>query len=218
MIDEARRHIRESLSQAKNPALLCSFGKESLVLLKLTREIKPDISIFYFGDKLSRLAETIIKDDDLQVYSYAPADRYLVPNGDGYSLIDEYSFGQVRVPLISDLKLGENCELEKLPTVRTSLFNWQSDLTLWGYRALDVHPLVKIRFPQRFPLGDTVMDAPLWNWTERDVFNAVEELRISYEPEQSEVEVCGRCFEEINQTIDNEAVLTAFNQRFSFGH
>jgi hypothetical protein len=216
-MEEARRYIRESLSQAKNPSLLVSFGKESLVLLKLVREIKPNISLFWFGDKLSSFAQSIIKDYELTVYSYAPADRYIVPCKDGYSLIDEYSFGETRIPLISDLVKSDVCELN-LPTVRTPLFNWRSDVTLWGYRALDVHPLVGIRFPQRFDIGATVMDSPLWNWTEDDVFSAIEELRIPYEPESSDIPVCEACLEEINATMDKEAALAGFRSRFQFSH
>lgn len=216
MIDEARSYIRESLSQAKNPSLLCSFGKESLVLLSLVREVKPDISIFWFGDRLSRFAELIIKQYDLQIFSYAPADRYVVPRKDGYSLIDEYSFGETRVPLISDLIESDVCELN-LSTARTLLFNWRADVTLWGYRALDTHPLVGIRFPQRFPLGPTTMDAPLWKWSEEDVFSAINELGISYEPETNDIAVCSHCLDEINATIDRETTLNTFQQRFSFG-
>jgi len=218
MIHEAVEYIRKSLAQAKNPSILVSFGKDSLVLLTLARQVLPNIPIFYFGDKLSKFAESIIIENDLQVYSYAPADRYLVPNGDGYSLIDEYSFGQTRVPLISDLKPSEKCELEKLSTVRTPLFNWNSDLTLWGYRAEDSHPLMKATFPQRVEVGATMMDAPLYNWSEQDIFNAIEELRIPYEPEVNEVEVCSQCLEEINDSIDREASLAAFQAKYQFSH
>lgn len=218
MIEEATDYIREALTQAKNPSLLSSFGKESLVLLKLARQIEPNIAIFYFGDKLSEFAESIIMENDLQVYSYAPTDRYLVPNGSGYSLIDEYSFGETRVPLISDLRAGTACELEKLATVRTPLFNWQHDLTLWGYRRGDSHPLIDTVFPQRFQLGPTIMDAPLYNWSEGDVFDAIEELHIPYVPETDDIEVCTNCLSEINETMDHEASLSGFYSRFQFSH
>lgn len=215
---ETKDYIRDVLKGAKSPALLCSFGKESLILLKLVREIKPDTSIFWFGDKLSLFAESIIRDNDLQVFSYAPADRYLVPNNDGYSLIDEYSLGQVNVPLISDLEESDLCELELLPTIRTPIFNYRADVTLWGYRAADRHSLVQTVFPQKFPLGGTIMDAPLYNWNEQDVYSAIEELRIPYEPQNDRVQVCSACLDEINATIDKQASLHAFKERFSFGH
>jgi hypothetical protein len=218
MIEETVNYIRKTLAQAENPSVLVSFGKDSLVLLKLVRQIKPDISIFYFGDRLSRFAESVVKENDLQVYSYAPADRYLVPNGDGYSLIDEYSFGQTRVPLISDLVPSTSCELENLSPTRTPWFDYNADLTLWGYHQGDFHPLVESVFPQRFQLGATVMDAPLYSWSERDVLGAIEELRIPYEPEVNEVQVCDNCLNEINATLDREASLAGFHSRFQFSH
>jgi hypothetical protein len=214
MIAATRSYICESLLQAKNPSLLVSFGKESMLLLTLVREIKPDISLFWFGDKLSAFAESVIKDQDLQVFSYAPADRYIV----GESLVDEYSLGNVRVPLISDLIIGEPCELERLPTIRTPQFNWRSDLTLWGYRQLDNHVLVHTTFPQRFPLGGTVMDAPLYNYTEAQVLDALDELGITYDPDTNATTVCQTCLDEIDATMDKEAALAGFQSRFQFSY
>lgn len=215
MIDLAKNYIRESLTSAKNPALLVSFGKDSMLLLEIAREVKPDISLLWFGDKLSSFAESTIKENDLCVYSYAPADRYLVPNADGYSLIDEYSFGKTRVPLVSDLVKSEKCEIENLPTVRTSQFNYPFDLTLWGYRREDSHPLIEAKFPKKFQLGDTVMDAPLWNWSESEVYNALAELRIPFEAETNEIEVCASCLEQIKELVSEDS-LTSFQHRFNW--
>lgn len=215
-MDATRRYIKNVLAQAKNPSLLVSFGKDSLLLLHLVREIKPNISIFWFGDKLSRFAESVIKDNDLQVYSYAPADRYLVPNGDGYSLIDEYSFGQSRVPLVSDLFKSDLCELN-LPAIRTPLFNWQSDITFWGGKATDSHPLIGHLPAKEFQLGDTKMVAPLWTYSDEDVFECLEAMAIPYEPETNDIPVCQACLDEIEATMDREASLGAFRGRFQFG-
>lgn len=215
MIKETRNYIREALANANSPALLCSFGKESLVLLKLAREVRPDISILWFGDSLSTFGESVIRENDLQVFSYPPADRYLVPNGDGYSLIDEYSFGQTRVPLISDLVASDQCEIETLSTLRKPFFGYGADVTLWGFRQEDRHSLVDTVFPRQFQLGQTMMVAPLYDWSESDIFAAIEELRIPYEPETNHIGVCSECLEQITATVGEDS-LTAFQERFNW--
>ena len=210
---------RESLTKARNPALLCSFGKESMLLLESAREVRPDITVLWFGDRLSKFAESMIKENDLCVYSYAPADRYLVPNGDGYSLIDEYSFGKTFVPTVSDLVESEKCEIEQLSTVRTPLFNYQFDLTLWGARSADTHPLIGSLPTGRFRLGNTVMEAPLWNWSTDEVYDALAERRIPFEADTNRIEVCSGCLKQIKRTVGKKS-LKAFEQRFGFrgGH
>lgn len=215
MIEEARQYIKESLAKAVNPALLCSFGKESMLLLHLARRIRPDITIIWFGDKLPALAEMMIKKDTaFGVMGYPPADRYFVQSANGYSLVDEYSFAGTRVPMISDVVEGE-CEL-KFPMQTLSLFRYNADVTLWGYRSADSHPLVNTTFPQRFQLGTTVMDAPLWSWSETDVYNALDKLQVPYEPATNHIAVCGKCLEQIGAAVGEES-LRYFQERFNFG-
>lgn len=215
MIEEAKSYIRETLAQAVNPSLLCSFGRESSLLLYLVRSIRPETTVIWFGDKLPTLAEIMLKSDNsLAVMNYPPADRYFVANADGYSLIDEYSFGQTRVPMISDVVEGK-CEL-KFPMQTLPLFRYNADVTLWGYRAEDNHPLVNTVFPQRFTLGNTVMDAPLYDWSEADVYNALDTLHIPYEPETNTIAVCEDCLREISATVGSDS-LSIFQQRFNLG-
>lgn len=212
MIEATCNYIRKSLAGAKNPAMLCSFGKESMLLLTLVRQIKPDIAIFWFGDHLSTFGESVIKDQGLQVFSYAPADRYIAGN----SLIDEYSLGGMRVPMVSDMIEGKPCELEKLSSMRTPLFNYQSDVTFYGYRRDDSHSLIQTTFPQRFALGGTIMDAPLYDYSEANVLNALNELNVNYDLDTNSITVCATCQEEIDATLDRENSINYFRERFGF--
>jgi len=65
--------ISETLSTARNPAVLCSFGSDSTLLLHFARQVRRDIPVYYFGDSLPDLAAQLVINDDLTIFNYAPA-------------------------------------------------------------------------------------------------------------------------------------------------
>lgn len=162
----------EKLLAAKNPVVLCSFGKESLVLLKMVMEIMPDITILSFFNHLNPFAEKIIREWDLTVASYAPAVRYQVED----TVVSEYAIGDARLPLLQDISEHG----EPIGMVTTPQFEYNFDLTLFGYRKADHHPLVGRTLEKEFQLGPTTMYAPLYDWSETEVFAALE--GVPYEP------------------------------------
>src|ERR1043165_1863071 len=98
--------IADLFATARNPALLCSFGSDSTLLLHFARQVRRDVPVYYFGDDLPEFAQQLVIDDDLTVFSYAPADRYLVPRSKGLALIDEYDINGQRVPMVSKVKVS----------------------------------------------------------------------------------------------------------------
>jgi len=128
----SKRYITETLARAKSPCVLSSFGKDSQLLLHLVREQRKDIPVYFFGDSLPTFAKQFIIDESLTVLNYAPADRYLVPNGEGLALVDEYSLGRVRIPMLSEVVQGENC-VHGVSETRTPYFNFAHDVVFWGY-------------------------------------------------------------------------------------
>lgn len=161
------------LTEAENPAVLCSFGMDSLVLLRAVLDTRPDTTIIHFYDHLTPFVNKIICDWDLSVASYAPACRYRVED----TVVSEYAIGDARLPLLQDISVDGRPS----GTVTTPRFNYDFDLTLFGYRKTDTHPLVETVFPQSFQLGPTTMYAPLYEYSDDDVHEAINELGISYE-------------------------------------
>lgn len=169
-----REKIQQVLDSAKNPVLLCSFGKDSLVLLKLVRDIKPEIPILWFRDHLDPFAARIIREWDLSVWGYAPTIRYQVDN----TVVSEYAIGDARLPLLQDV--SENGK--SVGTMTTPQFSYSWSETLWGYKKSDSHPLVGRTLDADFQLGPTRMIAPLYDLSDEEVFALIDELTIPYQP------------------------------------
>ena len=81
--------ITNYLNTARHPALLCSWGRDSALLLYYARQVKRDLPVYYFGDELPELAAQMVVNDDLTVLSCAPVDRYLVAQGEELAQVDE---------------------------------------------------------------------------------------------------------------------------------
>lgn len=188
------------LTEAENPTLLCSFGMDSLVLLRAVLDTRPDTTILHFYDHLNPFANKIICDWDLTVASYAPACRYRVED----TVISEYAIGNARLPLLQDISKNG----KPVGVVTTPQFNYDFDLTLFGYRKSDTHRLVNTVFPQSFQLGPTQMYAPLYEYSDDDVREAINELSIPYEA------YCDDALGEGLPVVTREV----FQQRFSLSH
>jgi hypothetical protein len=217
MIEATRQQLRETLGAATNPALWCSFGKDSLLLLRLAKDAGFHGPIYYFADELTGLAERYVVEDDITVYSWPPADRYLVPNGSELAQIDEYVVGQKVVPLVSPVRLGSRCTHGEFERYRRPSA-YLHDITLTGYKRDETCPAVGVTFPAVLDIGVTKLVSPLYDWTDQQVYDACRYLGIQYE-ESNSVEYCDNCLNIINQSDwDRAASLAAFRQRFGFDH
>lgn len=215
-MENVQAYLTEQLSNATSPAILVSFGKDSLLLLHLARKVRPDTTIYYFNDDLSPFAQRVIIENNLTVLRYAPADRYIVPNGDGIALVDEYAINDTLLPVISPIVTGDSCK-HSLPTRRTSTFRFNHDLALWGYKQSDHMEAVGTTFEKENMVGEVRFIAPLYGLTDADVYNALDELKIPYQNERNEIEWCQGCIDLVVQDWDREASLTAFRSRFHQG-
>lgn len=208
-------HEIPHLSEASSPAILFSGGKDSLLLLDLARKIRPDIAIIHFYDHLHSQVEHAVV--GLEVISWRPAYRYLIPWGKDIALVSEYSFGDAILPVIRDVVLSHSdCALESLSAERTKYFDYPWAETFWGYRETDErHPVMAKAFPREFMLGPTRMIAPLYSWSDEDVMGAIEYRGIPYEPFADEVTICPACYKGLSGW-DRDASLKFFTNRFGY--
>lgn len=186
-MERARQIIRDVLAEATHPAVLWSAGKDSQLLLALVREVRPDVPAIWFKSGLTseqqRFAKSQILALDLEVWSWEPADVYVVPNGEGLSLVREQAFGPQRFPVLSDIEEGETC-IGDVATARTPQLYPHFDVLLLGYKDSDTHEA--LGGPGFCPedgwqLGKAKVYAPLRHMTDADVWRAIKELNVQYD-------------------------------------
>lgn len=227
-MDQARKTIRDALATAQSPAVLCSFGKDSLLVLALVRELRTDVPVLWFRDGTANeaFARRIIHEWNLTAFSPAPADVYLVAE---HTMVHEYDLDGARAPLVIDLVPGEECALRKF-TRRTADLLLPFDVLLTGYKDTDTHWLKgpTALWEEGVMAGRMRVVAPIRHMTDEQVRSALVEMNVPYEPGEDELPLCTRCMTagpgevycpEVGHFIpthqwEADKSLTAFRQRF----
>lgn len=200
----------EALLNARNPAIWLSFGKDSLLVLKLALEQRFTGPCYYFGEKLSNFAQQAIIDHSLTVYSWPATNRYVVPDGQEWAQVDEYLVGGQLIPMLSPVTRGENCDHMQFTRRFTKTLKYSHDITLTGYKYADENEAIGVKFPREFDLGFTRIVNPLYDWSDERVINA-----LGFTPPEGAIEYCNKCLTQL-ETIDRDAALASFRGRFNF--
>lgn len=214
-MNTARAKIREILAHSAAPAVLSSFGKDSLLLLDLVREVIPHPTVLWFRTGMDeRFARRIIRDWQLTAFSWAPAAVYLVSRGNDRTMVQEYSIGEHRLPVLVDLIPGEPCIACKLQQ-RTSNLYLPFDTLLVGWKDTDEHWLKgnALLAPDGFLAGRSTVYAPLRHMTDDAVRAAVKDRQIPFEPTPDELPVCSHCLSSEEDSLP-EMPVEAFRERF----
>ena len=209
-MNRARDIIRDVLAEAEHPAVLMSFGKDSQLLLALVREVKPDVPCIWFKSGLTparqRFAKSQILTLDLEVWSWEPADVYVVPNGEGLSLVREQAFGSQTFPVLSDIEEGGTCIADVAAGRTPALYPHFTHLLL-GYKDSDSHDA--LGGPGFCPadgwaLGRAKVYAPLRAMSDEEVWQAIREMGVPYDvsrydeggPDPDSLPACTACLKE----------------------
>lgn len=232
-MDQARQIIRTALAAAQSPAVLCSFGKDSMLVLALVRELRADVPVIWFRTGFNeRFAKRMIREWGLTAYSPSPADVYLLTDGQQQTLIHEYDFGGSRLPVVVDLADGEVCSLTRFPR-RTPAMVYPFDVVFTGYKDCDAHWLKgdAPMFAGNQQLDRAQIVTPIRHMTDEQVRQAIHDLGIPLEVTDDELPLCTHCMTAgpgevycperggFIPAVEWEAdkSLTAFQQRFNLG-
>ena len=203
--------VNLALAQAVSPAVLCSFGKDSLLLLQLALNAGFTGPVYYFGEQLPRHAEQMVIDRQLTVYSWPAANRYIVPNGAGLAQVDEYLLGETLIPLVSPIVESEHCDHGTWQRY-TRPFHWPHDITLTGYKRGETCEAVSVDFPPTINLGVTTLINPLYEFSDDEVREALGENV----PDDNATTYCAECLSYLTSNLDRPAALANFRRRFNF--
>jgi 3'-phosphoadenosine 5'-phosphosulfate sulfotransferase (PAPS reductase)/FAD synthetase len=242
MREKILQRIREALGGARNPVLAWSSGKDSQLLLYLTREVRPDIPCLWLKHDLlptqREFAEKQIVDLNLAVFSYPPVQRFVLPTDEGMTFVSDYSIGSAALPVLVDRVHSDRCALE-LEKERKSFFAFDWDVVLTGWKECDSHPLIPGTLNlEGFKVGNATLHTPLRDLSDEDVWQLVRELNIPvderryagddlYSPDV--IHCCTRCMEPGNETVycpkekgeipvhvwDSQTATAKFRERFA---
>lgn len=238
-MDQARQIITNALAGSRQPAVLFSGGKDSSLLLHLVREQRSNVQCVWFKSELrdTSYVRQTIRDLDLDVWSWPPMDAYYIPTDDSVRLVQDFSFGPQRFPVVLDVRAGQQCGL-RLSNQRLPAFYPQWDCYFIGYKDSDIDETLGSGWLPRdgYQLGRGQMYAPLRGMSDDDVWQAIRELGVNYDRQRydhdgndpAELSLCTACIvshdsevycPDVQHSIavqpwDRQASLTAFINRF----
>lgn len=200
--------INETIEKAKlwaknwpNSVVLWSGGKDSTAMLHLLKfQAGIDVPVIQFRQPKFRdryaYSDQIIKEWDLTVYDY-PASRFALADG------PDTETGEVRFDLLHYFQWGEKAVVLSLGTERpkegekfmcglndflrrpTGTFNWPWESVWIGTKNSDTD-LIKGHVPLsqdvRHAEGSPVSLYPMRNWTDRDIYQYLEDNRVKADP------------------------------------
>lgn len=195
-LDRARLNVAMALGLNSSPAVLSSFGKDSMLLLWLVRDVRPDTPVIWFRTGLDEsFGRRMVREWNLTVFRWEPAEVYLLRSGLQRTLVTEYSIGADRLPLLTDLDGHRGpCAAKKFADRTPALF-LPFDTLLVGWKDSDTHwvkgdaPLAK----DGFMLGSAQVIAPLRHMTDSAVRSAIVDHEIPFEPAPDELALCTEC-------------------------
>lgn len=191
--------IGAQLRLAVNPVVLCSFGKDSIVLLHLCLRFKKVPAIFFrfarFHEKHAH-ALTVMQQWDLEVYDLWPQTVTDYQHGDFFDVLHGYSMGHDAsgrpgtMSLSSGIRARHDSEdrflcacddLMGRPRSRDHDYPW--DMTFHGHKGTDDPELgtqgdIVDSVSQ---LGATTLVVPFTDWTDDDIWAYIRKYNLPYD-------------------------------------
>ncbi len=174
----------------KKPVLLCSFGKDSMTLLHLIRQVMPDIPVIFWQTNSQKkrygFAHQIMRDWNLTVYDYPPAMTDIIYKDGRMNGVAAYWLGKgvmCKVLWLQEADGNYACAVEDIlgrPTCSDYTFNW--DCVISGHKKIDVDLLLgKLELKENKRNIDGLdMLYPLFSWTNDDIWAYIRDNNIPY--------------------------------------
>lgn len=210
-VEEVKEFCRETVRGAKNPALMCSFGKDSMVLLHMLRGEK--LPIVWLKDpwfpRKYAFGNRVVEDWDLEAHSYPPVSTSMLYGKNGaaeYVQDFEANGGTISIPKHLEEKLDGKwaCGRDDFFGVPLARYNFLWDMCLVGHKDSDVDSLYgSVRLHQRVlrrEVGPSFA-FPLKDWTDEDVWDYTEEYEIPVD--HARYDIVGRCERE-DKTLNSD--------------
>lgn len=179
MIEEAINLIEEQ-TIGRNPVVMSSFGKDSMVLLDLISRAGLKFPIVFFKEpffpKKYEFANKVILDNEYVVYDYPPITTSFSRRGDIFEIVNQYQMKNNTIYLPTGIKPTVEgkflCGLEDIYHKPVGTFKFPWDTLLIGHKSSDVDPILG-----HLPLKEDTFEKdginfvyPLRHFTDKDIW------------------------------------------------
>ena len=190
-IQETLTLIGNSLKDHKNPVVLSSFGKDSMVLLHLLRKVSGKIPVVFWRENSQfqkyGFANRMINMWNLSVYDYLPIKNEILYHngridGVGFRTVGN-AFFSVHIELARPYNGLFSCALKEIIGKPKTFFEYPWDTTFIGAKSSDVDPILgpmKLK-TDSVPLGNTLLVFPLKDWTDEDIWDYTRTNHLPYD-------------------------------------
>jgi len=191
-IGESLVFIEDCLKSSSNQICLCSFGKDSLVLLHLILQIKK-IPVIYWREPFfqSKFAhpQQVAEKWGIDVYDYPPSMVDYFQNNDYFDVFNFYDIGNGdTVNLYTGLRNYKDTDERVLCTVKELLmrpkitgYGFQWDCIFHGHKQVDpVYIAEKIELPKVKLLHNKLLSLPIRDWTNEDIWEYIHKYDLPY--------------------------------------
>jgi hypothetical protein len=187
-IDHSMALIASALVRSARPAVLTSFGKDSMVLLHLIRQVAPAMPdcIFFrepFHQRKYRFAQQIAETWGLSLYDWRPSNTKMQQRDDDIEVLNSYFFSRNKCltcptgivpPVPGEPWLCALADLYQKPLAGPMAGPW--DMAFIGHKACDTDPVlggdVGTRIDVRVnPESRMELAFPLRDWTHADIWS-----------------------------------------------
>lgn len=189
-IDEAQNLVYKVLAQAKTPAIMSSFGKDSMVMLHLIRSLKRDLPVVFYREpfmpKKYRFANAVIDEWDLTVYDYSPLETYMTEKDGCVEIVNAYTTGKRSVFLPTGICKPEEgevslCALHDIYLKATGTYTFPWDVIFVGHKSTDVDPIqgaVPLSADYANYVDCASIAYPLRHFTDQDIWEYTEKFSL----------------------------------------
>ena len=188
--------IKKCLDVSINPICLCSFGKDSLVMLHLILRIKKIPVIYWrepFYQSKFEYPQKVAQLWDLEIYDYPPTFCDYLQLDDYFDVYNfYYAGGKNYINLytgIKKYKLNDKkflCAYKDLlmrPKVPIYDFRW--DCIFHGHKQIDpIYIVDNIPLPKLTSFGNGILVLPIKDWTDEEIWAYIERYELPYNKER----------------------------------
>lgn len=189
-VNYAHAIIEQTLKRAQNPAIMCSFGKDSMVVLDLVIRHIRDIPVIFHRESFQphryRFANSVIDSFNLTVYDYPPLNTEIQEHNGEVEIVNYYSIGKQTCLVPTGIRApqaGEQfvCGLKDIYLKPTGSFKYPWDFVFHGHKSTDVDPIYgKVPLSSDFAVNLESASAsfPIRMFTDDDLWRYTEENNV----------------------------------------